>query len=829
MEDGGGSFSILQKKKPAGLTISIPPDGRATKPVYTRSVSLPLDHPRAPSPAEQSRPRASAFQRQASITHSIRKGTALWFGVSNASAQQQRWQQRSLCHCSQRYGKLKHEALRGLDSPSIDFPSISAFECSNRMPRVVDPLARGRQFRGIPDESDGFCSAPRTPITPGAMSYISHTSSGLARLPQRRKRESVAKMSFRAAAALVKGIPMKDVNLAPVPRRSFRPSFAEEDVVDGTDEPDISFFSKEDLTMPDEVFESPPDSAPIQEAANRSPLQSSFPTLSTFPIPKGWRRTATTTKANITAPATTRPRLKQDVVPGLGFGERRRGKKLGLNAAALARRGVRRQYGLGVVGRWLNRRYRIRRLDSAVLSQMNDMVDHRPYFTYWLVIVHILVTLVSVCIYGIAPIGFAQHETQQDVLRNKGAYENVKFVQQENFWVGPSSVALIHLGAKFSPCMRQDDELVRLRDQERERERTSGCCLRNDHSGCVQTVEPDCSDTLATWIKWPLDHDTPELNNRPRTSGAVCGQDPDMCEEPASSTPHEWLDDITKWPICTNKSDGNLTQKHHMDCVVTGHPCCIDTKGRCEITSREYCDFMVGYFHEEAALCSQVHCMDAVCGLLPFLNPDVPDQFYRLWLSLFLHAGLIHCLGSVIFQMTVLRDLEKLAGWLRISIIFLLSGITGNLTSAIFVPYRAEVGPAGSQFGLLACLFVELLQSWQILANPWHALGKLLTILIFLLAFGLLPWVDNYAHIGGFISGLLLSFVFLPYITFGRLDRYRKRIQIMVALVIFLGLFAALILWFYIYPIHCPWCEHLTCISFTDDFCEKYELDSSLH
>ena len=28
--------------------------------------------------------------------------------------------------------------------------------------------------------------------------------------------------------------------------------------------------------------------------------------------------------------------------------------------------------------------------------------------------------------------------------------------------------------------------------------------------------------------------------------------------------------------------------------------------------------------------------MDDVCGLLPFLNPEVPDQFYRLWLSLFL-------------------------------------------------------------------------------------------------------------------------------------------------------------------------------------------------
>lgn len=51
----------------------------------------------------------------------------------------------------------------------------------------------------------------------------------------------------------------------------------------------------------------------------------------------------------------------------------------------------------------------------------------------------------------------------------------------------------------------------------------------------------------------------------------------------------------------------------------------------------------------------------------------------------------MHCLVSVVFQMTILRDLEKLAGWHRISIIFILSGITGNLASAIFLPYRAEV------------------------------------------------------------------------------------------------------------------------------------------
>uniref|UniRef100_A0A8B9KFM7 Inactive rhomboid protein n=1 Tax=Astyanax mexicanus TaxID=7994 RepID=A0A8B9KFM7_ASTMX len=249
----------------------------------------------------------------------------------------------------------------------------------------------------------------------------------------------------------------------------------------------------------------------------------------------------------------------------------------------------------------------------------------------------------------------------------------------------------------------------------------------------------------------------------------------------------------------------------------------------CEITSREYCDFMNGYFHEEATLCSQVHCMDDVCGLLPFLNPEVPDQFYRLWLSLFLHAGILHCLVSVCFQMTILRDLEKLAGWLRISIIYILSGITGNLASAIFLPYRAEVGPAGSQFGILACLFVELFQSWQILARPWRAFFKLLCVVLFLFAFGLLPWIDNFAHICGFISGFFLSFAFLPYISFGRMDMYRKRCQILLSLTLFLGIFSGFVVLFYVYPLKCEWCELLTCIPLTDKFCEKYDLNAHLH
>ncbi|RXM36770.1 Inactive rhomboid protein 2 [Acipenser ruthenus] len=759
LNGGSQSDSRLQTRKPPSLVINIPPpeEDKGGSSKLLRPSLKKGSHPGS----REGQSDSDAQERRVLLPH---RGTAQWFGVgSDCESKQQEWQRKSVRHCSQRYGKLKAQ-YRDLELPSQDGQESPA-PC--KLPKIVDPLARGRAFR-YPDETD----QPRTPHhthppqTPGVTSLSSFTSvrSGYARLPAR-KRESVAQMSFRAAASIFKGRPVLSSSLPKrsLPRCSFaRPSWLEEDGVDAADTFDSSFFR----------------------------LMFYFGCVC-----EGVSLSLCSKDASKT--------------PAVGGSPPRRGRRIASQVKHFAFDKKRRQYGLGVVGKWMNR---------------------TPYFTYWITFVHILVTLLAIGTYGIAPVGFAQHVSSDLVLRNKGVYESVKYIQQENFWIGPSSDSLIHLGAKFSPCIRRDEQIAALIEKAKERERGSGCCVQNDNSGCVQTLPEDCSETLASFEKWTEKTGPPmEGAEGVRSSGAVCHQDPRTCEEPASAVPHIWPDDITRWPICTYQGKNNHTGLKHMDCAIKGRPCCIGTKGRCDITTREYCTFMQGYFHEEATLCSQVHCLDKVCGLLPFLNPDFPDQFYRLWLSLFLHAGVIHLVVSVVFQMTVLRDLEKLAGWLRISIIYILSGITGNLASALFLPYRAEVGPAGSQFGLLACLFVELIQGWQILEKPWKAFCKLLGVVLFLFLCGLLPWIDNIAHIFGFLSGLLLSFAFLPYITFGTSDKYRKRALILLTLVAFLGLFSSLIIWFYIHPIHWHWLEHLTCLPFTSKFCEKYDIDHVLH
>ena len=137
--------------------------------------------------------------------------------------------------------------------------------------------------------------------------------------------------------------------------------------------------------------------------------------------------------------------------------------------------------------------------------------------------------------------------------------------------------------------------------------------------------------------------------------------------------------------------DTSNKKNEHMYCEIIGRPCCIGIQGECVITTLEHCTLMRGYFHEKAHLCSLVVCLQDVCGMIEFLHPKSPDQVYRLFTSLFIHAGLVQLILTILFQIFILRDLEKLAGCLRVAIVYIGSGMIGNLASSIFLPYQADV------------------------------------------------------------------------------------------------------------------------------------------
>ena len=139
----------------------------------------------------------------------------------------------------------------------------------------------------------------------------------------------------------------------------------------------------------------------------------------------------------------------------------------------------------------------------------------------------------------------------------------------------------------------------------------------------------------------------------------------------------------------------------------------------------------------------------------------------------------------------------------RIGLLYVISGLGGSIMSGLFIQSSISVGASGALFGLLGGMLSELITNWTLYAskvfielllfeictsevnvafwsvtlsgpiilqfffNQFAALLTLLVIIVINLAVGILPHVDNFAHIGGFVSGFLLGFVFLIRPQFG--------------------------------------------------------------
>lgn len=142
-------------------------------------------------------------------------------------------------------------------------------------------------------------------------------------------------------------------------------------------------------------------------------------------------------------------------------------------------------------------------------------------------------------------------------------------------------------------------------------------------------------------------------------------------------------------------------------------------------------------------------------------------QAWRLISCIWLHAGVFHILANMFSLVFIGIRLEQEFGFVRIGLLYIISGFGGSLMSALFIKSRISVGASGALFGLLGGMLSELITNWTIYANKLAALLTLVFIIIINLAVGILPHVDNFAHIGGFLSGFFLGFVFLIRPQFG--------------------------------------------------------------
>lgn len=158
---------------------------------------------------------------------------------------------------------------------------------------------------------------------------------------------------------------------------------------------------------------------------------------------------------------------------------------------------------------------------------------------------------------------------------------------------------------------------------------------------------------------------------------------------------------------------------------------------------------------------------------------------WRLLTAVFVHAGLLH----IGFNMWCLWGLGRLAEQLLSKatylVLYLLCGIAGNVASLWWHPNVVGVGASGAIFGVAGALITALYLGK--LPIPKQALrGTMQSLLIFAvfnLGFGqVVGGIDNSAHIGGFVAGLILGALIAPTLTMPREQRGGRRIAAFVGM-----------------------------------------------
>ncbi|MGC1449228.1 MAG: rhomboid family intramembrane serine protease [Candidatus Sulfotelmatobacter sp.] len=135
-------------------------------------------------------------------------------------------------------------------------------------------------------------------------------------------------------------------------------------------------------------------------------------------------------------------------------------------------------------------------------------------------------------------------------------------------------------------------------------------------------------------------------------------------------------------------------------------------------------------------------------------------QWWRLVTYMFLHGGLMH----IAFNMWCLWDLgalcESLYGRWTFAAMYLITGVAAGLASIGWNPGTLSVGASGAIFGLAGALIASFYLGEFSL--PRVAIQGTLRSLLFFVGFNVLfgtlsPGIDNAAHGGGLISGLILG------------------------------------------------------------------------
>lgn len=137
-------------------------------------------------------------------------------------------------------------------------------------------------------------------------------------------------------------------------------------------------------------------------------------------------------------------------------------------------------------------------------------------------------------------------------------------------------------------------------------------------------------------------------------------------------------------------------------------------------------------------------------------------QAWRVFTSTFLHIGVIHLIMNMYALLYIGMLLEPRLGTARFASAYIFTGIVASLTSLAWHDIAVSAGASGAIFGMYG-VFLAMLTTNLIEKNERKAM--LTSILVFVgynLLNGVKAGIDNAAHIGGLVSGMMVGYAYVP-------------------------------------------------------------------
>ena len=126
-------------------------------------------------------------------------------------------------------------------------------------------------------------------------------------------------------------------------------------------------------------------------------------------------------------------------------------------------------------------------------------------------------------------------------------------------------------------------------------------------------------------------------------------------------------------------------------------------------------------------------------------------EYFIIISTAFLHIGVIHLLVNCYSLYVIGSQMESFLGKVKFLLVYLISAISGSLMSLIFTD-AVSAGASGAIFGLLGSMLYFGYNYRVFLGNVLKS--QIIPLILLNLFIGMLPGIDNAAHIGGLVGGV---------------------------------------------------------------------------